>query len=757
MPSVPSRRSPLSTAGAGLQARSYSSTKINWCRRALVFSLVSFSVLAPIFLLDNQNSSSSYNSDDHGVDASLYRFRGKEVRRRSALEQLEVLFPKEVLDIVVTADKDEEAGPLNLNIAGKKDFSSSLVLEETVDAGRKASDLQQEPESDPNRLKNIEDINNTGSQDAQQGAQEVAEKTELGDLGKQSERSNAGGVERGDDKMGNKNLTLIKAADVQTGEQEPNVEQQEEGLANSEQHASEGELSDATIQEAILSHDPARIAEEDQMKKVEADALQRTKKVENGILDKYSASQQNGTTQNRDSLIQLMRDQLIMAQAYAYMAQAKNHVRLFRDLQLHIKDYQKALADCNVDSQLPRGVKEKTKAMGHLLERAQRQHYDKSTVMKKLRAMLQSVEDQARRLQKHSNFLNQLAAKTVPKGLHCLSMCLMVEYHAHFPDEKEFVDHKKLEDPCLYHYAIFSDNILAAGVVVNSTVFNAKEPEKHVFHVVTDKLNYGAMKVWFLVNPPGKATIHVQNVDDFKWLNSSYCPVLQQLESATMKEYYFKADHATGSANLKFRNPKYLSVLNHLRFYLPKVFPKLDKILFLDDDVVVQKDLTPLWDIDLSGKVNGAVETCGPSFHRFDKYLNFSDPHISQNFDPHACGWAYGMNVFDLKEWKKKDITGIYHRWQSLNEDRNLWKLGTLPPGLITFYNLTYALDKSWHVLGLGYNPNVALSSIMQAAVIHYNGNMKPWLEIAITKYKPHWSKYVKFDHPYLQQCNINE
>jgi len=203
-----------------------------------------------------------------------------------------------------------------------------------------------------------------------------------------------------------------------------------------------------------------------------------------------------------------------------------------------------------------------------------------------------------------------------------------------------------------------------------------QEPEKHVFHVVTDKLNYGAMKVWFLVNPPGKATIHVQNVDDFKWLNSSYCPVLQQLESATMKEYYFKADHATGSANLKFRNPKYLSVLNHLRFYLPKVFPKLDKILFLDDDVVVQKDLTPLWDIDLSGKVNGAVETCGPSFHRFDKYLNFSDPHISQNFDPHACGWAYGMNVFDLKEWKKKDITGIYHQWQSL--------VGSLPTPLFT-------------------------------------------------------------------------
>lgn len=198
----------------------------------------------------------------------------------------------------------------------------------------------------------------------------------------------------------------------------------------------------------------------------------------------------------------------------------------------------------------------------------------------------------------------------------------------------------------------------------------SQEPEKHVFHIVTDKLNYGAMKMWFLANLPGDATIEVQNVDDFKWLNSSYCPVLKQLESSSMKDYYFKADQtnplAAGTSNLKYRNPKYLSMLNHLRFYLPEVFPKLDKILFLDDDIVVQKDLTPLWDIDLNGNVNGAVETCGASFHRFDKYLNFSNPLISENFDPNACGWAYGMNVFDLKQWKKEDITGIYHRWQSL-------------------------------------------------------------------------------------------
>jgi len=99
---------------------------------------------------------------------------------------------------------------------------------------------------------------------------------------------------------------------------------------------------------------------------------------------------------------------------------------------------------------------------------------------------------------------------------------------------------------------------------------------------------------------------------------------------------------------------------------MPEIHPKLEKILFLDDDVVVQKDLTPLWDIDLKGMVNGAVETCKESFHRFDTYLNFSHPKISENFNPHACGWAFGMNMFDLKEWKKRNITGIYHYWQDL-------------------------------------------------------------------------------------------
>ncbi|KAL6322512.1 hypothetical protein AAG906_009814 [Vitis piasezkii] len=495
--------------------------------------------------------------------------------------------------------------------------------------------------------------------------------------------------------------------------------------------------------------------------KLENAAIERSKSVDSAVLGKYSIWRKENDNENTDSTVRLMRDQMIMARVYASIAKMKNKLDLQQELLARLKESQRSLGEASADSDLHHSAPEKIKAMGQVLSKAKEQLYDCKLVTGKLRAMLQSADEQVRSLKKQSTFLSQLAAKTIPNGIHCLSMRLTIEYYLLPPEKRRFPRSENLENPNLYHYALFSDNVLATSVVVNSTILNAKEPEKHVFHLVTDKLNFGAMNMWFLLNPPGKATIHVENVDEFKWLNSSYCPVLRQLESAAMKAFYFNQGHpstlSSGSSNLKYRNPKYLSMLNHLRFYLPEVYPKLDKILFLDDDIVVQKDLTGLWSVNLHGKVNGAVETCGESFHRFDKYLNFSNPHIARNFDPNACGWAYGMNIFDLKEWTRRDITGIYHKWQNMNEDRTLWKLGTLPPGLITFYRLTHPIEKSWHVLGLGYNPSIDKSDIENAAVIHYNGNMKPWLELAMTKYRSYWTKYIKYDHPYLRSCNLSE
>ncbi|KAL5725654.1 polygalacturonate 4-alpha-galacturonosyltransferase [Ranunculus cassubicifolius] len=408
--------------------------------------------------------------------------------------------------------------------------------------------------------------------------------------------------------------------------------------------------------------------------------------------------------------------------------------------------------------QFEKEVKDRVKTARQLISEA-KESFDNQLKIQKLKDTIFAVNEQLTKAKKQGAFSSLIAAKSIPKSLNCLAMRLVEERIAHPEKYVDIVKKAEFEDPNLYHYAIFSDNVIAASVVVNSATKNSKEPWKHVFHVVTDRMNLAAMQVWFVMRPAGGgAHVEVVCYEDYTFLNSSYVPVLRQLESANLQKFYFenRAENATKDANnLKFRNPKYLSMLNHLRFYLPEMYPKLHRILFLDDDVVVQKDLTGLWKIDMDGKVNGAVETCFGSFHRYAQYMNFSHPLIKERFNPKACAWAYGMNFFDLDAWRKEKSTEQYHYWQTQNENRTLWKLGTLPPGLITYYSTTKPLDKSWHVLGLGYNPSISMDEINNAAVIHYNGNMKPWLDIAMNQFRPLWTKYVDYEMEFVQMCNF--
>ncbi|KAM1076336.1 hypothetical protein TB2_023410 [Malus domestica] len=476
-----------------------------------------------------------------------------------------------------------------------------------------------------------------------------------------------------------------------------------------------------------------------------------------------------------DLIYKQANDHVTLVNAYAAYArklklEISRQMRMFDDLtsnfsELQMKPgYRTALfesdgpLDEDVLRHFEKEVKDKVK-FARLMIGESKENYDNQLKIQKLKDTIFAVNELLIKAKKNGAFASSIAAKSIPKSLHCLAMRLVEERISHPEKYKEEEPSPEFEDPSLYHYAIFSDNIIAVSVVVRSVVNNSNEPWRHVFHVVTDRMNLAPMKVWFKMRPVERgAYVEVKAVEDFTFLNSSYVPVLRQLESAKLQKFYFenRAENATkDTQNMKYRNPKYLSMLNHLRFYLPEMYPKLHKILFLDDDVVVQKDLTGLWKIDLDGKVNGAVETCFGSFHRYAQYLNFSHPLIRERFNPRACAWAYGMNIFDLDAWRQEKSTEQYHYWQNLNEDRTLWKLGTLPPGLITFYSTTKSLDKSWHVLGLGYNPSISMDEIRKAAVIHYNGNMKPWLDVAMNQYKKLWTYYLDNDMEFVQMCNF--
>ena len=44
----------------------------------------------------------------------------------------------------------------------------------------------------------------------------------------------------------------------------------------------------------------------------------------------------------------------------------------------------------------------------------------------------------------------------------------------------------------------------------------------------------------------------------------------------------------------------------------------------------------------------------------------------------------------------------------------------------------------------------ISMDGIRNAAVVHFNGNMKPWLDIGMNQFCPLWTKYVDYDMEFI-------
>ncbi|KAJ8622198.1 hypothetical protein MRB53_030727 [Persea americana] len=404
---------------------------------------------------------------------------------------------------------------------------------------------------------------------------------------------------------------------------------------------------------------------------------------------------------------------------------------------------------------------------------------DAKTFALRLRAMVSLLEQKTRAAKIQEYLYRHVASSSIPKQLHCLALRLANEHSNNAAARLQLPTAERvplLVDNSHFHFILASDNVLAASVVAASLVQNSFFPEKVVLHIITDRKTYAAMHAWFSLHQLLPAVVEVKALHHFEWFTKGRVPVLEAMERDRRLRSNFRGGSSAivAAANASERpyivasklqalSPKYHSVMNHIRIHLPELFPSLSKVVFLDDDVVIQSDLSPLWDIDLKGKVNGAVETCRGNdkfvmSKRLKSYLNFSHPLISsENFDPDECAWAYGMNIFDLEAWRNTNISQTYYHWlqKNIKSDLSLWQLGTLPPSLIAFHSHVHIIDPYWHMLGLGYQENTSVVEASEAAVIHFNGRAKPWLEIAYSQLRPLWTKYVDFSDKFIKTCKI--
>ncbi|CAO2820430.1 unnamed protein product [Amaranthus hypochondriacus] len=441
-----------------------------------------------------------------------------------------------------------------------------------------------------------------------------------------------------------------------------------------------------------------------------------------------------------DYMVKKLKDRLFVARAYfPSIAKLPAHEKLSKELKQNIQDFERMLTEATTDAELPPHVEDKLLKMEAAIAKAKSIPVNCNNVDKKFRQLVDLTEDEANFHTKQSAFLYKLGVHTMPKSLHCLSMRLTVE---HFQNPSVGLDDSVVEkfvDPDMYHYVMFSNNILASSVAINSTVLHAKESKKLVFHVLTDRQNFFSMRLWFIRNTFKKALIQVLNFEDYNTIPGLSLP----------EEFRVTFQVANKLPKMHYKT-NYISLFSHSHYFLPEIFETLDKIVVLDDDVVVQQDLSALWRLDMGNMVNGAAEFCAVRLGKLDNYLG------NINFNRTSCAWMSGLNVINLARWRKLNLSAKFRTMvQEFRREGRLLEAAASRASLLTFQDLVYALDETWVMSGLGHEYGLDVQSFKNSAVLHYSGNMKPWLELGIPKYKSLWLKFINREDQFLGDCNV--
>jgi lipopolysaccharide biosynthesis glycosyltransferase len=233
------------------------------------------------------------------------------------------------------------------------------------------------------------------------------------------------------------------------------------------------------------------------------------------------------------------------------------------------------------------------------------------------------------------------------------------------------------------------------------------------------------------INHRTEEKIHVYVIDD-KISKKNIELITKTVNSEVFSFFWHKAANIV-PADIKFPNDKSaLPITAYLRLFAPYMIPpSTKKIIYLDVDMIVLKDISVLYNVDLGGRMLAAVQdrckTLGsgwggvPNFRELG--LNGDDEYFNS-----------GLLVIDPIKWRELDISSKVIKVVSENIKSSRWP---------DQYGLNVVLVNQWISLDPRWN-SFADELYDDPFIVHYL-NIKPI-------FKSYKSQQVYFDlfHFYL-------
>jgi lipopolysaccharide biosynthesis glycosyltransferase len=260
-------------------------------------------------------------------------------------------------------------------------------------------------------------------------------------------------------------------------------------------------------------------------------------------------------------------------------------------------------------------------------------------------------------------------------------------------------------------FCIDNNFVQHCGVTITSICENNRE-ENLKFHILTDNLSDKNKRIVEKIVADYKKQIKIYYLD-LSILKD--CPI---------------------------RKGDYVSLATYFRILMPSILSMtIDKVLYLDSDIVVRKNLTDLWQIDITNHPIGAV---------YDMLVDDIRTYNRLCYDPVQRYFNAGVLLINLQYWREHNTTNKLLSFIEINSERLKYHdqdtlnsvIGKETIVLPFQYNMQQAFFGNDPMLRKEYL-NEINRHLNDPTIVHYTYIMKPWFKESTHPFKNDYYKYL--------------
>lgn len=186
----------------------------------------------------------------------------------------------------------------------------------------------------------------------------------------------------------------------------------------------------------------------------------------------------------------------------------------------------------------------------------------------------------------------------------------------------------------------------------------------------------------------------------------------------------------------------YISYAAYYRCFLSLILPPdISKILYLDCDLIVRKDVGALWDTDISAHALGCVE---------DMLSVLEDHYTRLNYPKDYSYFNSGVLLINLDYWRQNDIHLQVNRYVAEHHGQLRYNDQDVLNAL--FYDKKVFLPFRWNMQDGFFRRRRRIrrscweeldETMKDPDILHYTGSKKPWHDKSVHPYKSEYFKYL--------------